>query len=65
MYENFEGYFVELELSKKNKWLLSHSYNPHEGNTKQRPYNISKGLDKLNSEYDNILIIDDLNSKMS
>ena len=34
-FENFEGFFIELELSKKNKWLLSYSYNPHKGNTKQ------------------------------
>ena len=27
--EKFEGFFIELELSKKNKWLLSYSYNPH------------------------------------
>ena len=31
-FENFEGLFVELKLSKKNKWLLSYSYNPHKGN---------------------------------
>ena len=27
--QNFEGFFIELKLSKKNKWLLSYSYNPH------------------------------------
>ena len=63
--ENFEGFFIELELSKKNKWLLSYSYNPHKGNTKQHLSNISKGLDELNSKYDNILIIGDLNTEMS
>ena len=45
-FENFEGFFIELELSKKNKWLLSYSYNPHKGNTKQHLSNISKGLDE-------------------
>ena len=64
-FENFEGFFIELELSKKNKWLLSYSYNPHKGNTKQHLSNISKGLDELNSKYDNILIIGDLNTEMS
>ena len=63
--ENFEGLFIELELSKKNKWLLSYSYNPHKGNTKQHLSNISKGLDELNSKYDSILIIGDLNTEMS
>ena len=64
-FDNFEGFFIELELSKKNKWLLSYSYNPHKGNIKQHLSNISKGLDELNSEYDNILIIGDLNSEKS
>ena len=64
-FENFEGFVTELELSKKNKWLLSYSYNPHKGNTKQHLFNTSKGLDELNSKYDNILIIVDLNSEVS
>ena len=62
-FDNFEGFFIELELSKKNKWLLSYSYNPHKGNIKQHLSNISKGLDELNSKYDNIPIIGDLNSE--
>ena len=51
-------------MSKKNKWLLSYSYNPHKGYTKQHLFNISKGLDELNSKYHNI-VIGDLNSEMS
>ena len=34
-FDNFEGFSIELELSKKNKWLLSYSYNPNKGNIKQ------------------------------
>ena len=64
-FENFEGFFIELELSKKNKWLLSYSYNLHKSNTKQHLSNISKGFDELKSKYDNILTIGDLNSEMS
>ena len=64
-FDNFEGFFTELELSKKNKWLLSYSYNSHKGNIKQHLSNISKGLDELNSKYDNILVRGDLNSEMS
>ena len=52
-------------MSKKKKWLPSYSYNPQKGNTKQHVSNISKGLDELNSKYDNILGIGDLNSEMS
>ena len=58
-------FFIELDLSKKTKWLLSYSYNPHKGNKKQHLSNISKGLDELNSKYDNILIIGNLNSELS
>ena len=47
-------------MSERNKWLLSYSYNPHEGNA-----TTTKGLDKLNSKYDKILIIGDLNAEMS
>ena len=64
-FENSEGFFIELELPKKNKCLLSYSYNPHKGNTKQQLTNFSKGLDELNSKCDNILVIGDLNSEMS
>ena len=55
-------------MSKKNKWLLNYSHNPHKShksNTKQHLSNISKGLDELKSEYDNILIIGDLKTEMS
>ena len=44
-FENFDGFFIELELSKKNKWLLNYSYNPHKahkGSTKQHLSNISR-----------------------
>ena len=64
-FENLEGLFVELELYKKNKWLLSYSYNRHKGNKKENLPNISKALDELNSKYNNILIVGDLNSEMS
>ena len=52
-------------MSKKNKWLLSYSYNPHNVNTKQHLSNVSKGLDELNSKCDNIHILGDLSSEMS
>ena len=64
-FDNFEGFFIELELSRKNKPLLSYSYNPSKDNTKQRLSKFSKGFDELDSKYDNILIIGDLNSEIS
>ena len=45
--------------------MLIYSYNPHKGNTKQHLSNLSKGLDELNSKYDNILIIGDSDSEIS
>ena len=45
--------------------MLSYSYNPYKGNTKQNLSNVSKGLDELNSKLDNILIIGDLNFEMN
>ena len=63
--EILEGSLTELEFSKKNKWLLSYSYNPHRGSTKQHLSNISKGLDELKSKYDDIIIIGYLKSEMS
>ena len=63
--ENLEGSLTELEFSKINKWLLSYSYNPHRGSTKQHLSNISKGLDELKSKYDNIIIIGYLKFEMS
>ena len=64
-FENFESFFAELESSRKNKWFLSYSHNPYKGNTKQRQSNVSKGLDKLNSKYDHIVFICDLNSELT
>ena len=58
-FENFEGFFIELELSKKNKWLLSYSSNPHKSNTKEHLSNNCEGLSELNLKYDNILILVD------
>ena len=53
-FDNLAGFFIELKLSKKNKWLLSYFYNPHKGNIKQHLSTISKGLDELNSKCDNV-----------
>ena len=62
---NFEGFLVEFELSLKNKWLLVYSYNSHKGNSKQHLSNTSEGWDEVNSKYDNVFTIADLNSEMS
>ena len=33
-FENFEGFIIKFELSKKNKLFLSNFYNTHKGNIK-------------------------------
>ena len=63
--ENFEGLLIELEFSKEIKWLLSYSYNPHGGNTRQHLPNISKDFDELNWIYDNTFVTGDLNPGIS
>ena len=62
-FENFEGFFIELELSEKDKWSLSYSWNPHKGNIKQHLSNASKGFDELNSNV--IIYMGDLSSEMN
>ena len=30
-FENFEGFLIKLEISKKSKWSLNHFFNPFKG----------------------------------
>ena len=56
-----EGFFIELK-SRKNKWLLCCSYNPH----RRFPSHLSdigRNLDLLSSNYHNILLLGDFNAK--
>ena len=59
---DFEGIFVEIYLRKK-KWLLCSSYNPHKSDITNHLKNICKTLDKLNSTYDNLVLLGDLNAE--
>ena len=59
---DFEGIFVEINLRKK-KWLLCCSYNPHKSNIANHLKNICKTLDKLNSTYDNLVLLGDFNAE--
>ena len=59
---DFEGIFVEINLRKK-KWLLCCSYNLHKSNIANHLKNICKTLDKLNSTYDNIVLLGDFNAE--
>ena len=57
---DFEGIFVEINLRKK-KWLLCCSYNPLKSNIANHLKNSCKILVKLNSTYDNLVLLGDFN----
>ena len=58
--ESFEGFFVELNLRSK-KWLLGCSYNPHKEKIISHLNNLSTALDKLCTNYENIILLGDFN----
>ena len=60
MNESFEGFFVELNLKSK-KWLLGCSYNPHKEKITSHLRNLSTALDKLWTNYENIILLGDFN----
>ena len=57
---NFEDFFVEINLRKKRR-LLSCSYNPTWENIVNRVKNISTGLDQFSATYDNLILLGDFN----
>ena len=58
--KSFEGFFVELNLRSK-KWLLGCSYNPHKEKITSHLSNLSTALDKLCTDYENIILLGDFN----
>ena len=62
--KDIEAILFELTLRNK-KWLLMGGYNPANDTTSYFLDHVSKSLDKNMANYDNILIIGDLNSTMS
>ena len=44
-----------------NKWLLGCSYNPHRDNITPHLRNISTALDKLSTDYENVILLGDIN----
>ena len=58
--DNTECLFIEINIRKK-KWLFCCSYNPNKNNISKHLHCLSKGLDTYISEYDNIMILRDLN----
>ena len=57
-----EGFFVELNLKRKN-WLLCCSYNPKFFQISFHLNELGKNLDTLTSKYDNIILLGDFNTE--
>ena len=57
-----EGFFVEINLRKK-RWLLCCSYDPKKLLISEHLNKIGKNLDLLLSQYDNFMLIGDLNAE--
>ena len=60
---NIEGMFIELNLRKK-KWILFGAYNPKKECMPNFLNQIGKELDKCIGNYNNMLLLGDLNSEM-
>ena len=58
-----EDFFTELKLRKK-KWLLCCSYNPHRIFISNHLIDIGKNIDLLSTNYDNTLLLGDLNTEV-
>ena len=58
--KNMESIFIELTL-RKTKWSLTGGYNPKKESITRFLSHVSEGLDKYIYNYDNIIILGDLN----
>ena len=61
---NTEALFIEINLRKK-KWLICCCYNPNKFLINKFTYDIGKVLDSFIGNYDNFLIVGDLNSEIT
>ena len=62
--DNIEGIFIEINLRNK-KWIIIGGYNPEKETISYFLTNVSKELDKLLGNYDNVLVLGDFNSPVS
>ena len=60
---NTEAFFIEINLRKK-KWLMCCGYNPNKSLINKFTHDIGKVLDSFIGNYDNFLIVGDLNSEI-
>ena len=57
MDKNIEGFFVKINLRKKNKWLLSCSYNPTKMQISNDLAELSKRTALYLTKYDQLLFL--------
>ena len=62
MNSNIEGFFVEINLHNKKRWLLSCSYNPKISQISSHLSELSKNTDIYLTKYDQLLSIGDFNA---
>ena len=62
MNSNIEGFFVEINLHDKKRWLLSCSYNPKRSQISSHLSELSKNTDIYLIKYDQLLFIGDFNA---
>ena len=62
MNSNIEGFFVEINLDNKKRWLLSCSYNPKRSQISSHLSELSKNTDIYLTKYDQLLFIGDFNA---
>ena len=62
MNKNIEGFFVEINLRYKKKWLLSCSYNPTKMKISNHLAKLSKNTDLYLTKYDQLLFLGNFNA---
>ena len=62
--DNTECLIIEINITKK-KWLFSCLHNPNKNDISEHLHGLSKGLDTHISQYDNIILLGDLNVQSS
>ena len=60
--KNIEGFFAEINLRQKKKWLLSCSYNPRKWQISNQLAELSKNTNLYLTKYDHLLFLGDFNA---
>ena len=60
--KNIEGFFVDINLRNKKKWLLSCSYNPTKMQISNHLAELSKNTDLYLTKYDQLLFLGDFDA---